>query len=202
MKRVVAMGLLLAGAGFLTGCGGAGSPNAIAVDTTSAAVATSAVVATSQAPAPAPQVTDQEGVTCVSFDSAGFCPGDDPMTCDTVLDPTGWSNGPLTEVRAIGIAAAVADTDFTGIVEGTLSNTELHLLDFVAFEIKGSGVNTSDQLGQDSQQFASDESSFNPGGTDFGPEDTAYSEPMSKDIIVLVKDCPHAYKLGQQMANG
>jgi hypothetical protein len=197
MKRAVAMGLLLAGAGFLTGCGGSTSPIASTPHSASAAVVTS------QAPPhPAPQVTDAEGVTCTAFDSTGFCPGDDPMTCDTVLDPTGWSNGPLTEVRAIGIAAAVADTDFTGIVEGTLSNTELHLLDFVASEINSSGVNTSDQLGQDSNQFASDESSFNPGGTDFGPEDTAYSEAMTKDIVVLVKDCPHAYKLGQQMAHG
>ncbi len=195
MKRAVAMVLLIAVAGFITGCGGSGSASVRSTHSARAAAASPTAVA-------APEVTDQAGQTCSAFDSTGYCPGDDPVTCDTVLDPTGWANGPLTEVRAIAIAAAVADTDFTGIIAGTLSNSELRLLDDAAYEMKYGSGNRTGQLGNDSLQFASDEVSFNPGQTDFGPEDTAYSESLTKDIVVLVKDCPHAYKLGKQMANG
>jgi hypothetical protein len=207
------MVLLLAGAGLVAGCGG-GSPSA--THTASAVAAASSPTAASQVTDPAgqacdsldstgycpgddPQATDPNGQTCASLDQAGYCPGDDPLTCDTVIDPTGWANGPLTEVRAIAIAAAVSDTDFVGIIEGTLTDTEMHLLNDAATELnQGSG--SSDQLGQDSTQFANDESSYANNNGDTGPQDTAYGEPMTKDIIVLVKDCPHAYKLGKEMA--
>lgn len=175
---------------MVTGCNNAST-------THSAAAAASVAAAPSTA---IPQVTDSNGQTCDSFDSSGYCPGDDPLTCDTVIDPTGWSNGPLTEVRAIAIAAAVSDTDFVGIIEGTLSDTEMHLLNYAATELNDSGDNNSNQLGQDSQQFANDESSYANNNGDTGPQDTAYAESMTKDVIVLVKDCPHAYKLGKQMA--
>jgi hypothetical protein len=127
MRRVVAIGLLLAVAGLAAGCGSSGSPSTSGTHSPSAAVP----AAGSPSAAPAPQVTDSQGVTCDSLDSAGWCPGDDPTTCDTTLDPTGWNNGPLTEVRAIAIVAAVMDTDFTGVIEGTLSDTEMHLLNQV-----------------------------------------------------------------------
>src|SRR6516225_67345 len=97
--------------------------------------------------AAAPQVTDPNGQTCDSFDSTGYCSGDDPLTCDTVVDPTGWSNGPLTEVRAIAIATAVSDTDFTGIIEGTLTDTEMHLLNVAATELN-QGSDNNDQPGR------------------------------------------------------
>jgi hypothetical protein len=195
MRRVVAMVLLLAGAGFLTGCGGSSSP--IATSTHSASTAAAA-----GSPSAAPQATDQNGQTCGSLDSSGWCPGDDPTTCETVLDPNGWNNGPLTEVRAIGIVAAVLDTDFTGLIEGTLSDTEMHLLNLVGDAFKVEQPNSSGQLGQDSLNYANDESSYANGNGDTGPQDTAYAGQVSKDLIVLVKDCPHAYKLGKEMAAG
>jgi hypothetical protein len=194
MKRVVAMVLLLAGAGLVAGCGGS-SPSA-----THTASAAAAATATATSPAPVPQVTDQNGMTCAAFDSTGNCPGDDPMTCDSVIDPSGYSNGPLTEVRAIAIVAAVLDTDFTGLIEGTLTDTEMHLLNTIAAEFKISQANTNDQLGQDSTNYANDETSYANGNGDTGPQDTAYAGSVSKDLIVLVKDCPHAYKLGKEMA--
>lgn len=201
MKRVMAMGLLLAAAGLIAGCGSGGSPTASGTHSASAAAVQGTAAANSAAAAPSaaiPQATDPNGQTCDSLDSTGYCPGDDPLTCDTVIDPTGWSNGPLTEVRAIAIAAAVSDVDFVGIIQGTLSDTEMHLLNVAATELNGAG--SSNQLGQDSQQFASDESSYANNNGDTGPQDTAYAESMTKDMIVLVKDCPHAYKLGKQMA--
>jgi hypothetical protein len=76
MKRVVAMGLLFAAAGLIAGCGSGRNPSASGTHSASAVAAKS--------PTAAPQVADQEGQTCAAFDSTGFCPGDDPMTCDTV----------------------------------------------------------------------------------------------------------------------
>jgi hypothetical protein len=155
--------------------------------------------ATRTTASPVPQVTDANGETCSSFDSTGYCPGDDPLTCTTVLDPTGWNNGPLNEERAIGVLSATLIADGTAILTGNASNSDLRLLDEVALDMKNQ---SGDQLATDSSQFAEDEDSYNPGQTDFGPEDTSYSEALEKDVLTLVKDCPHAYKLGQQMLNG
>jgi hypothetical protein len=196
MKKAGATVLLLAVAAFVSGCGGSSSTSTVQ------AAATQTQSAEAAATTAAPQVTDSEGVTCDSFDSSGWCPGDDPVTCDTTLDPTGWSGGPLTVVRDIGIVAAVSDTDFEGIIEGTLTDTPMHLLNNASAEMKLGGSNTNDQLGNDMTQFENDEDSYADGNGDTGPQDTAYAEQVEKDMLLLVKDCPHAYELGKQMTNG
>jgi len=148
---------------------------------------------------PTPQLTDPNGETCPSLDSAGYCGDDDPLTCSTVVDDTGYKNGPLTELRAIAFLDAVLGADLVNVTSGNASNSDLRLLDAMASDMENYH---GSKLSDDAEQFYSDEQSYNPGGTDFGPEDTSYATAMEGDILTLDKDCPGAVSLGKQMLNG
>jgi hypothetical protein len=178
----------------LAGCGTAAA--------TSHAARTSAPASTSAPAAPAsPQFTDPNGETCPAADSLGYCGDDDPnppLACSTVIDPTGWSNGPLTENRAVAIVSAVLVTDGVNLTTGNASNTDLRLLDG---ETTAMANFSGSQLATDASQFVSDEQSFNPGQTDFGPTDTSYATAMEGDILTLVKDCPGSAALRTQMTS-
>jgi Protein of unknown function (DUF2510) len=165
----------------------------------SASPGNSAVAASASSAAPAPQFTDPNGETCPSLDSAGYCGYDDPLTCSTVVDDTGWNSGPLTERRAIAILDAVLDADLANVTSGNASNSDLRLLDGMAIDMQNYQGST---LSDDAEQFYQDEQSYNPGQTDFGPEDTSYATAMEGDILTLDKDCPGAVSLGKQMVNG
>ncbi|MGH3229178.1 MAG: hypothetical protein ACRDOA_11465 [Streptosporangiaceae bacterium] len=119
------------------------------------------------------------------------------LSCSTVIDSTGWNNGPLTEVRAIAIASEVLVADAVNLSAGNASNSDLRLLDAMALEMQNY---SGSKLADDANQFASDENSYNPGQTDFGPEDTSYATAMEGDILTLVKDCPSSAVLRTQMA--
>jgi hypothetical protein len=147
---------------------------------------------------PAPQAaTNPNGETCPALDSAGYCPGYDPIACSTIVDSTGYENGPLSAERALAFMDVVLTTDALNLSSGNASNDDLPLLDEMASEL--TGPTPGSQLATDATQFASDEQSYNPGGTDFGPEDTSYATAMEGDILALDKDCPGAVHMGQQM---
>ena len=186
MKRILWLAVLVL---TLAACGTAGHPAASPSHSRSAATAN-------------PQVTDAYGQACAALDNQGYCPGDDPsppLECSTVIDSTGWKNGPLTELRAIAFLAGYETHIAPAINAGTLDDTELHTLGGLALDMKNY---TGSQLSDDASQFASDEESYSQPGPSGGPQDTAYALPMLKDILQLVKDCPGAYSLSKQMFGG
>jgi hypothetical protein len=163
------------------------------------APASTSVPATVQASAPpSPQFTDPNGETCPAPDSLGYCGDDDPLACSTVIDATGWANGPLTELRAVAILSEYLISATPEIMSGTLDDSELTALGGVALDMKNY---QGSQLSTDAGQFASDEQSYESPGPSGDPADTAYALPLEKDILILVKDCPAAQRLGQQMAS-
>lgn len=191
--RTAALGLALALSLGLAACGSA-SP---ATSSHPATAQTSAPSPSSPAPQAAPQVTDPNGQTCPALDSAGYCPGYDPMACSTIVDPTGYENGPLSVERAIAFLDVVLTDDALNLSSGNASNDDLRLLDEMASELMGPTLGS--KLATDATQFVTDEQSYNPGQTDFGPEDTSYATAMEGDILTLDKDCPGAVHMAQQM---
>jgi hypothetical protein len=121
------------------------------------------------------------------------------LACSTVIDETGWSNGPLTAERAIAAVSAVFVTDGVNLQTGNPSNTDLNLLDSQAMALENY---SGSQLADDANKFKNDENSYNPGQTDFGPADTAYATQMNGDILKLVADCPGSAALRDQMLHG
>lgn len=114
----------------LTACGGSPAPKAASPASTSAS---SMPVAS-----PAPQAaTDPNGETCPALDSAGYCPGYDPIACSTIVDSTGYENGPLSAERAIAFMDVVLTTDALNLSSGNASNDDLLLLDEMASELTG-----------------------------------------------------------------
>ena len=158
---------------------------------------------------PAAQVTDPGGMVCASVEADGLCPDDqpsstptlttNPLACSTVIDSTGWANGPLTEVRAIAILSEYQIQLTPAIEAGTLDDSELTAMSGLGTDMENYSGN---QLATDANQFASDEQSYDSPGPSGDTEDTAYALPLEKDILALVKDCPGAQPLGQQMLNG
>lgn len=141
-------------------------------------------------------MTDPNGQQCDSLDSAGYCPGDDPPTCSTVLDPTGYNNGPLDVNRAIGFLTAMLLFDGIGnITDGTPSADDAQILDNMAAEF--GGIGQGDKLADDASQFASDEQSYDPDNP--SSVDLAYAHPLISDILALQRDCPAGEQLGIQM---
>jgi len=122
-----------------------------------------------------------------------------PLACTTVIDDTGWANGPLTEERAIAILSDFLTVKALAIGAGTLNDSDLTTMGGLALDIKNYSGNS---LADDSNQFANDEESYASPGPSGDPENTAYALPLEKDILQLVKDCPAAYALGQRMLNG
>ena len=154
--------------------------------------------------------TDPISGTCLPSqeDSAGYCAGDDPspsapasmpdntLACSTVIDATGWSNGPLTEVRGIAILSEFLVAATPEIMAGTLNDTELTTLGGVALDMENY---QGSQLATDAGQFASEEQSYQMPGPSGDPENTAFALPLEKDILTLVKDCPGSAALRTQM---
>ena len=121
---------------------------------------------------------------------------DNALACSTVIDDTGWKNGPLTELRAIAILSDYMTQRALPIIGGTLDDSELTVMGGLATDMENySGSNLSDNA----SQYASDEQSYAQPGPSGDPENTAFATPMMKDILLLVKDCPGAYSLGKQM---
>jgi hypothetical protein len=201
-KRTTRIALALAALAALAGCG---------------------TVASTSTPPKAPastsaraQVTDPGSSVCASVEADGFCPNDQPsapadtstpddtpvdttLACSTVIDDTGYKNGPLTEVRGIAILSAILTTAALDLNGGTLSDSVLTAMGGMALDMENY---SGSQLADDAAQYASDEQEYAQPGPSGDANNTAFALPLEKDILQLVKDCPRAYALGQKMLNG
>jgi hypothetical protein len=163
-----------------------------------------------QHPAPAQPAPSHSALASPAAPAASTPPASTPppaapaapantLSCSTVVDDTGYKNGPLTAERTIAFLNTVLTTDAVNLSSGNASNDDLRLLDEMATELQNySGT----KLADDASQFVSDEQSYNPGQTDFGPEDTSYATAMEGGILTLDKDCPGAVSMAQQMLHG
>jgi hypothetical protein len=122
-------------------------------------------------------------------------PAGNPITCGTVVDPTGYLGGPLTPGRAIASLVTMLRTGgAVSILKGTPSSTETGTLDVMAVELIGYSGN---KLSGDAKAFAQAELAYNPDG----PVETSYARPLDKDIRTLERDCPDGAKLGVRHQN-
>jgi len=125
-------------------------------------------------------------------------PASNPITCGTVVDPTGYLGGPLTPGLAIAsLATMLRSGGAARIPQGTPSGAETSLLDVMAVELIGYSGN---KLSGDAEAFARAELAYNPDG----PVEASYARPLDNDIRALERDCPDGAKLGvrQQNAGG
>jgi hypothetical protein len=114
------------------------------------------------------------------------------LTCNAVVDSTGYDSGPLTVGLAIAELTEMQLTDGTvNLPHGSPSAADTNLLDTMSVELVGYSGNT---LSADTTAFVIAEDNYNPEG----PVDTAYAKPLDDDISALQHDCPAAAALGQR----
>lgn len=148
------------------------------------AASTPRPAATAPAPAPSPSATAD-------------LPGSDVLSCSTVVDDTGWNNGPLTAQRMIADLIAMDITDgLVNLPSGTPSHDDVQMLDDAGQVLMNYG--TGNQLGLDAAQFVSDEQAYSPDG----PVDASHGKPLLDDILALQKDCPGAASQATSMLKG
>jgi hypothetical protein len=114
------------------------------------------------------------------------------LRCGSVVDSTGYKQGPLTTDLAV---AFLTHLQLTGgaadIPSGRPTSADTSTLDTMAVELMGySGSRLSD----DAEAFAVAELNYNPGG----PVDTSYAQGLDTDILALQRDCPDGMRLGAQ----
>jgi hypothetical protein len=114
------------------------------------------------------------------------------LTCGSVVDTTGYKDGPLTTDLAV---ASLTEMQLAGgaasIPRGRPTGADTTTLDTMAVELMGySGSRLSD----DAQAFAVAEENYNPDG----PVDTSYAQPLDTDIVALGRDCPGGMRLGRR----
>jgi hypothetical protein len=114
------------------------------------------------------------------------------LTCGTVVDATGYKDGPLTTDLAIAYLTEMQLGDgVADIPRGTPTSADTYTLDTMAVELMGySGSRLSD----DAEAFALAEENYNPDG----PVDASYAQGLNGDILALQRDCPDAMKVGRQ----
>jgi len=128
-------------------------------------------------------------------DSSPDVPASNALTCDTVVDPTGYSNGPLTANLAVAFLTDMELTDgVANLPAGAPTSADSNILDTMATNLQNYSGN---QLSADAAQFSEDEQSYDPDG----PVDTSYAQPLLQDIIALEKDCPKGTTLGEKWRN-
>jgi hypothetical protein len=173
-KPLAAPVLLFAAGTVIAGCG---------VSSQSTASHHAAVAVTSRSSSPAAPA------------ASPVAPVSSTLTCTSVLDPTGYKNGPLTTNIAVAYLTDMELTDgVANIPAGTPSSDDTNILDSVAMELENYSGN---QLSTDAEQFSQDEQSYNPDG----PVDTSYAQPLDQDIIALERDCPQGTTMGEQWRN-
>jgi hypothetical protein len=122
-------------------------------------------------------------------------PTSNPITCGTVVDPTGYLGGPLTPGLAIASLATMLRTGgAASIPQGTPSSAETSTLDVMAVELIGYSGN---KLSSDAEAFAQAELSYNPDG----PVEVSYARPLDNDIRTLERDCPDGAQPGARQQN-
>jgi len=114
------------------------------------------------------------------------------LTCSTVVDSTGYRNGPLSVGLAIAELTDMQLTDGSvNLPRGRPSAADTGLLDTMSVELVGYSGST---LSADATAFVIAEDNYNPEG----PVETAYARPLDDDIAALQRDCPAATALGEQ----
>ena len=118
------------------------------------------------------------------------------LKCQSVVDSTGYENGPLTADLAIAsLTRMELASGAASIPRGRPTRSDASTLDIMAVELIGySGSKLSD----DAQAFAVAEENYNPDG----PVDTSYARPLNEDIVTLERDCPAGMRLGRQRRAG
>lgn len=118
------------------------------------------------------------------------------LKCRSVVDSTGYKNGPLTTDLAIAFLTKLQlAADAATIPSGRPTHAVTRTLDVMAVELMGySGSKLSD----DAQAFAVAEENYDPDG----PVDASYAHPMSGDILALERDCPAGMRLGRRWRDG
>ena len=118
------------------------------------------------------------------------------LKCRSVVDSTGYKNGPLTTDLAIAFLTKLQlAADAASIPRGKPARGVTRTLDVMAVELVGySGSRLSD----DAQAFAVAEENYNPDG----PVDISYAQPLSRDILALERDCPAGMRLGRRWRDG
>ena len=118
------------------------------------------------------------------------------LKCHSVVDSTGYENGPLTADLAIAsLARMELASGAVSIPRGRPTTADASTLDIMAVELMGySGSKLSD----DAQAFAVAEENYNPDG----PVDTSYARQLNGDIVTLERDCPAGMRLGRQWRAG
>lgn len=147
-------------------------------------------------------VSSQNDSPTASADGSPAAPVGNPpapvsnaLACSTVLDPTGYNNGPLATNIAIAYLTDMELTDgVANIPAGTPSSADTNILDSMATELENYSGN---KLSADAEQFSEDEQDYNPDS----PVDTSYAQPLLQDIIALEKDCPQGTVLGEHWRN-
>jgi hypothetical protein len=118
------------------------------------------------------------------------------LKCRSVLDSTGYKNGPLTTDLAIASLTKVQlAAEAASNPRGKPTRAVTRTLDVMAVELMGySGSKLSD----DAQAFAVAEENYHPDGA----VDTSYAQPVSRDTVALERDCPAGMRLGRRWLGG
>jgi hypothetical protein len=136
---------------------------------------------------------------------AGCAPGDGPataggappapgiaLTCGSVVDSTGYENGPLTANLAVAsLTAMQLAGGAASISRGRPTGAVTRTLDVMSVELMGYA---GSKLSADAQAFAVAELNYNPDG----PVDTSYARPLEAGILALESDCPDGTRLGRR----
>ena len=114
------------------------------------------------------------------------------LRCDSVVDATGYEQGPLTTNLAVAFLTQLGLTGGArGIPSGRPTSADTSTLDTMAVELMGySGSRLSD----DAEAFAVAEMNYDPAGQ----VDTSYVPQLDTEILALQRDCPDGMKLGAQ----
>lgn len=180
-QSIVLVSMLLA-AGVIAACGTSSEPTA-----------SRHVVSTVSSPTDSPTASDSGSPSAPV--SSPAAPVSDALACGSVLDPTGYKNGPLTTNVVVAFLTDMGLTDgVANIPSGTPSSADTNILDTMAMELANYSGN---QLSADAEQFSQDERSYNPDG----PVDTSYAQPLLQDVLALERDCPQGTTMGEQWRN-
>jgi hypothetical protein len=112
------------------------------------------------------------------------------LHCGSVVDSTGYQQGPLTASLAVASLTAMPLAGAPAGISGARpASGDVSTLDTMAVELMGySGT----RLADDAQAFAASEVGYNPGG----PVDPSYARSLEAGIRALQRDCPGGARLG------
>ncbi len=112
------------------------------------------------------------------------------LHCGSVVDSTGYRQGPLTASLAVASLTAMPLAGAPAGISGARpTSADVSTLDTMAVELMGySGT----RLADDAQAFAASEVGYNPGG----PVDPSYARSLDAGIRALQRDCPGGARLG------